>query len=164
MKPAGNVAMVWSARLGETLRVELGDRMDLAQALARAELDRIFVRVVTAPRPWWLRVLPSLITLAGHVATVAWLAGGPWWLALVGLALDVLDGTVARRLHVTSAWGGLYDWLVDSTAAAILVASISPFLLLVLVPAQVHLRHKHVRISGRAALTLGVLAWRFLQP
>lgn len=107
------------------------------------------------------RALPSLLTLAGHLATIAWLAGGPWWLALLGLALDVADGAVARRLGTCTEAGGLYDWLVDTTTAAILAARISPWLLIVIVPAQVVLRQRGLRLCGRAVLQLGVLAWSF---
>jgi phosphatidylglycerophosphate synthase len=107
------------------------------------------------------RLLPCLLTAAGHLLTVAWLTSGTWWLALLALSCDALDGAAARRLGACTAFGGLYDWLVDCTTAALIVSRLSPWLLLLLVPLQVLCRVKARRVSGRAALTGVALLWSF---
>jgi len=99
------------------------------------------------------RALPSVVTCIGHVLSLAWLQGGPWYVGLVGLLCDKLDGTLARRLGVSSDWGGLYDWLVDVTMAALVLDRLGVLPLAVLfVPLQVELRQRGHHVSGRALL------------
>src|SRR5258706_9841385 len=64
---------------------------------------------------------PNAITLAGYAATLAWLAGGPWWLAVAGIAADEVDGRVARATGETSEYGGLLDWAVDLTLTGLVL-------------------------------------------
>ncbi len=105
------------------------------------------------------KILPSAVTLLGHGLTLLWLAGGPFWLALLALLCDAADGLVARHLSACTEAGGLYDFLVDTSTAALIAASYSLVLLLVLVPLQATLRARGLRFSGRAALTVVALVW-----
>lgn len=100
---------------------------------------------------------PSLVTLLGHTLTLLWLCGGPWPLAVGGLLCDAMDGWLARGLGQTSALGSEYDWLVDTTTVAILLAGFAPALLLLVVPLQALNRAMGWRFCGRTLLTLLVL-------
>lgn len=100
--------------------------------------------------------IPCLVTLLGHVLTVEWLLGGPWLLGLAGLLCDVADGWIARLLGQSTAVGAEYDWLVDTTTVALLLATHPPFLV-PMVFLQAVARTNGVRVSGRAALTLVVI-------
>ena len=106
--------------------------------------------------------IPNAITLTGYAATIAWLAGGPWWLAVYSLVADEIDGEVARSTGQTSNYGSLLDWAVDlSLTALILVKLGAPWLLLAITPAQVYLRERGWTPScgsARAFLTVVALA------
>lgn len=106
--------------------------------------------------------LPNAITLSGYGATIAWLAGGPWWLAVYSLVADEIDGEVARSTGQTSNFGSLLDWAVDlSLTALILVKLGAPWLLLAITPVQVYLRERGWTPScgsARAFLTVVALA------
>lgn len=111
---------------------------------------------------WATRWAPSAVTFLGHLATLAWLTWGGWWLAGLGLAADALDGRLARRLGVAGWFGREYDWLVDTSVAALVVWEVlgrvpAAAALLVLVPAQAALRTRGLRVSGRAAVVAGAL-------
>jgi len=106
------------------------------------------------------RLAPSAVTLLGHVLSLAWLLGllgWPWGLA--GLVCDAIDGRVARRLGAETEAGGLYDWLVDCTTAALLCVALGvPWALVPLLPAQALCRARGIRWSGRALLMCVALA------
>lgn len=57
--------------------------------------------------------LPNLITITGFSMGVAWAAGGADWLGLASIALDELDGIVARKLDQATEFGSLLDWGTD---------------------------------------------------
>lgn len=107
----------------------------------------------------WRLVVPSLVTLVGLVLSGVWLAGGPVLVGALGLLCDVLDGSIARKVGGESKFGSLLDWTVDVVVLAVLCGRLGLWpAALVLVPAQVALRHREVRFSGRAAVTLVVIA------
>lgn len=103
--------------------------------------------------------IPSLITLLGHLASLAWLAGAHPLFAMLGLACDVADGWSARRLGTASDFGSLYDWQVDCTMATLVAGRLGWWpLVALLVPLQVALRQEGIRFSGRALL-VGLALW-----
>jgi hypothetical protein len=57
--------------------------------------------------------IPNLITMTGFSLGVAWAAGGPDWMGLASVALDDVDGYVARKYGQASKFGGLLDWATD---------------------------------------------------
>lgn len=63
--------------------------------------------------------LPNAMTLASLGLGAWWAAGGPDWAALVSVALDELDGRVARATGQTSEFGSLYDWGSDLVLTAL---------------------------------------------
>lgn len=94
-----------------------------------------------------------MLTACGSTAFMVWITGGsPAW-AIASLLLDVLDGFAARKLRARTRLGAHYDWTVDTTAAAILVAQHAPLWLAPLVLAQAIARTQGVRVSGRALAT-----------
>ncbi len=71
-------------------------------------------------------LLPNLLTtgsfFAGFYAIIAAIQGDYWWASLailISIALDGLDGTVARITKTTSAFGLQYDSLCDLVAFGI---------------------------------------------
>jgi phosphatidylglycerophosphate synthase len=67
---------------------------------------------VTAGRAGLVSALPALILAPGGVdAAIAWAVTG---LGLAALALDGVDGWVARRRHEASAFGARFDMEVDA--------------------------------------------------
>ena len=62
-----------------------------------------------------LVTLPNAVTLLGYCASLAWVAGGPMWLGLLGLVADEADGRLARATGTTSRFGGELDYAVDVT-------------------------------------------------
>lgn len=113
----------------------------------------------SAPAPWWRPLVPGLLTACGSVAFVLWFAGGSAWWAIASLAFDVADGWTARRLQARTRFGAIYDWTVDTTAAAAIATRFAPASLPLLVLFQAAARRMRWRVSGRAALTLAALAW-----
>jgi phosphatidylglycerophosphate synthase len=59
--------------------------------------------------------LPSAITLCGYAASLAWLAGAPWWIGALGIVADELDGRIARATGEVTRFGGELDYAVDVT-------------------------------------------------
>lgn len=57
-----------------------------------------------------LFTVPNLLTFGGIAASTAWLLGGSGWWAILGLALDEIDGRVARAMNQTSEFGSKFDW------------------------------------------------------
>ncbi len=57
--------------------------------------------------------VPNLITVAGFSLGVAWAAGGPDWMGLASVALDDVDGWVARQYDQATDFGSLLDWATD---------------------------------------------------
>lgn len=74
--------------------------------------------VVTSVRAL-LVVVVALLGLLSPSLAVAWLAGS---LAGVAIALDGLDGHLARRTHLQSAFGARFD--METDAALLLVLSV----------------------------------------
>ena len=110
------------------------------------------------------RIAPSVVTCLGLTLTLAWLAGAPWWIGVIGLALDSCDGNLARRLRTTSEFGSLLDWTCDVVVSALVLVRLDlSWLLIALVPIQVWARRRYVRVSGRAALTLIAIVVRWLR-
>jgi len=102
-------------------------------------------------------LLPSLITMIGAACSAAWLAGAPWYLAIVALLLDDLDGWTARRLRVCTKFGAELDWHLDVIVCAAIAARFTPWLLCVLAPWLALAKSKSWRISLRAAMTIACL-------
>jgi phosphatidylglycerophosphate synthase len=113
-------------------------------------------------RPSAVRLnLPNTITLAGYAASLAWLAGGPGWLGLLGLLADELDGRVARATGQATPYGGELDYAVDVTLTGLsALRALGPAglaLLPVVTAYQAALRTQGERPSfgsARAALSL----------
>jgi phosphatidylglycerophosphate synthase len=114
---------------------------------------------------WWSalrRGCPSAVTFLGHALAVAWLLGAPLWLGVVGLACDAADGWCARRLGTSSTYGAEYDWAVDITVCAVVLARLGVLpVALLLVPLQVHAHLAGKHVSGRALASV-VLALHLL--
>jgi phosphatidylglycerophosphate synthase len=121
------------------------------------------MRSITARLVALAAVVPNAVTCLGHALTLAWLLGAPWWIGAVGLACDAFDGLLARRLWVTSEYGALYDWTVDTTVCAVVLERLGVLpLLLAVVPLQVELHRRGAHLSGRAAasIALGLMQLR----
>lgn len=111
-----------------------------------------------------LQALPSLLTLLGLLLGLLGLLLPlrPYGLLALGagLACDLMDGAVARRLRVVTAWGAELDWHTDATLAAVTVGVLAvrlhPAWLALALPlavVQATARRYDVRISGRAVVT-----------
>lgn len=72
--------------------------------------------VVTTLRAGLVALLAGMVTEAG-APVVAWVATG---LALLALAMDGLDGWLARRLNLASAFGARFDMEVDAVLIVVL--------------------------------------------
>lgn len=108
------------------------------------------------PRPPIANV-PNAITIAGYMATLAWLAGAHPGFAVAGIVADEIDGRAARKLGQTSEFGSLLDWGVDLTLTGLTAQRAGlAWTLPVVTPAQVYLRERGQRPavgSARAAFT-----------
>lgn len=62
--------------------------------------------------------VPNVVTAAGYAAGVAWLAGGPWWLALLSILADELDKPLAATYGQQAALADILDFPVDAILAA----------------------------------------------
>jgi len=107
--------------------------------------------------------LPTAVTLLGLFLSLWWIATGNRAAGVCGLLCDAADGQLARRLGVVSDFGGDLDWMTDCTMAALIVYKASLYhdallwALLLLLPLQVLLRLRKVRVSGRCLLMLGAM-------
>jgi hypothetical protein len=114
----------------------------------------------SAPEPS-VANLPNAITLAGYAASVGWLAGGPPWLAILGMVADEVDGRVARATGTASEFGSLLDWGVDLTLTGLAADRAGMLWLLPFVtPIQVQMRNEGSRPpigSARALFTAAAL-------
>lgn len=82
--------------------------------------DRLgLCNVVTLGRAAMMAVMASLVTLPGGLAGEG-LAWGAVAFALAALALDGMDGWLARRSGLASALGARFDMEVDAALAAVL--------------------------------------------
>ncbi len=112
-------------------------------------------RIAARKRMKWAYI-PCVITTIGAALSLAWLIGGlPWWIGAIGLVCDVLDGFVARKLHVETEFGSLFDWSVDMTLFALAITrSFSPETAITIIcgalPLQIGLRVMDVHFCGRA--------------
>ena len=122
-----------------------------------------------------MRVLPSIVTLAGLTYGVAALTvGAPHLAALfaaISLALDVADGALARALHAESEFGAMLDWSSDTTLALALVLKLWGFSVagIVAMVALVLWQATHAALdliphksSGRALLWAPWICWLLL--
>lgn len=100
--------------------------------------------------------IPCVITIIGAALSLAWLFHlVPWWIGVIGLLCDVLDGFVARKLQVSTDYGSLLDWSVDMMLFTIAISRALPVetAMLVLIgalPIQVGLRSMDLHFCGRA--------------
>lgn len=117
------------------------------------------------------RALPSLLTGAGLALGAAALvclrlpaaAGLVIPLAAASLALDVLDGLVARRLDAATVLGGELDWHVDCALAHIGAWLAFGLAFVPLLAAlQAVSRAGGRRTSGRAVIFAGIIALQFV--
>jgi hypothetical protein len=81
------------------------------------------------------------VTFAGGLLGLVGARLHSWPLLFSSLALDVVDGKLARFFDVASERGGLFDWTVD--------AGIAGAILMQLPPAR-HTRAVHARFLARA--------------
>lgn len=59
------------------------------------------------------RYAPNTLTLVGYAFGLWWSVGGPTWAGLASIALDEIDGRLARALNATSDLGSQLDYGVD---------------------------------------------------
>jgi phosphatidylglycerophosphate synthase len=78
--------------------------------------------LVTLGRAAMMAVIAALLVRPAGLAGEAGLAWGAVALALTALALDGVDGWLARRSGLTSAFGARFDMEVDAALAAVLCA------------------------------------------
>lgn len=136
----------------------IGDRLiEATRALmGLPERSRMVAVGAADPRPPVVNV-PNAITVAGYVATLGWLAGGPPALAIAGIVADEVDGRVARATGQTSELGSLLDWGTDLTLTGLTAHRAGLIWTLPIVtPAQVYMRERGMRPtvgSARAAFT-----------
>src|SRR5207247_10830698 len=110
-----------------------------------APLALVFIR---------LHVRPNLITTVGTLVVIAsaaafglgWVRSGGLLLLLSGV-FDLLDGRVARRADMTTAFGAFYDSTLDRVGESALFSGIAVYFLRGGVPA--------------GGLTLAAVAWVF---
>ena len=106
--------------------------------------------------------IPSIITLIGLMLGLLGVALWPsplgCALLVASLALDVVDGTVARRWRWETAFGRHLDWTSDVTIGALLLAHLSPLFgampIVIVVIWQAAAQALEVKVSGRAAVTI----------
>ena len=55
----------------------------------------------------------DLLTLTGYALGLWWCVGGPTWAGLASIALDEIDGYVARRLGIATPIGSILDSTAD---------------------------------------------------
>lgn len=113
-----------------------------------------------------MRHIPNGITILGFVLRLLFVGGVlDVWAAIVGTALDDVDGYVARRFGWTSTIGAELDWHADCAVALLatvaIVGSCGPTATIVMVAAMViawaRNRATGTRVSF-AASSLAVLA------
>ena len=107
-----------------------------------------------------LVTLPNLLTFGGIAASTAWLLGGSGWWAILGLALDEIDGRVARAMNQTSEFGSKFDWGGDVAINAATMTKLGgPYAvaLPVVVAGQVALREDGFRPSFGSARMITTL-------
>lgn len=88
----------------------------------------------------------------------------PWLIA--SLAIDAVDGAIARYTGCSSEFGAILDWTVDSALSYMIayrVASMEPLLAVsicaILVIVQTVARYRCIRMSGRSAATALAIIW-----
>lgn len=59
--------------------------------------------------------LPTAVTILGYALSLAWIAGAPWWIGVLGILADEVDGRLARARGETTAYGGELDYAADVT-------------------------------------------------
>mgnify|MGYP003430970546 FL=1 len=100
----------------------------------------------------------NAVSLAGAAATVAWLHGGHPALALVGLAADAIDGTIARREPLGATQTGMVlEAVTDVSLNAVMLGRLdAAWAIPLAVPVQVVGKRAGVG-SLRVALTAALL-------
>lgn len=100
----------------------------------------------------------NAVSLAGAAATVAWLHGGHPALALVGLAADAIDGTIARREPLGATQTGMVlEAVTDVSLNAVMLGRLdAAWAIPLAVPLQVVGKRAGVG-SLRVALTAALL-------
>lgn len=122
----------------------------------------------------WRYALPSLVTALGLVAGLAGAALLPSLagalLLVLSLLLDGCDGAIARRLGASTALGGRWDLIADSTVAlavtwatwpGAVAAAVSAFLAAATTFAPCY-GARPLRVSGRVTVSAAALvcSWR----
>ena len=106
--------------------------------------------------------LPNALTLGGFALGCWWVCGGPVWAALASIALDEVDGHVARAQGKTTDYGGLLDWGTDITLTGMTLVKLgAPWAIPFVTASQVALRNGGYSPpvgSARAALMLAGVA------
>jgi phosphatidylglycerophosphate synthase len=107
--------------------------------------------------------LSNGITLAGYIFSLAWIAGGPAWMALAGLVADEIDGTIARRTGTVSEFGSVMDFTTDMIMTALVAKRLGIFPVLPFITAgQVYRRIHQVDalppfFGARSLLTMATV-------
>jgi phosphatidylglycerophosphate synthase len=107
--------------------------------------------------------LSNGITLAGYILSLAWIAGGPAWMALAGLVADEIDGTIARKTNTVSEFGSVMDFTTDMIMTALVARRLGIFPILPVITAgQVYRRIHQVEAlppfaGARSLLTLATV-------
>ncbi len=103
--------------------------------------------------------LPNAITFVSLALGAGWAYDGPDWAAVVSVALDEIDGRVARATGQASNFGSSYDWAADLALTALALRKVdAPWPLIPAVAtAQVLLREEGLRppvLSARGLVML----------
>lgn len=117
--------------------------------------------------PAWLPVLPCAVTVLGFALGVIGILTFPskeaGWYLVASLALDVLDGLIARRLRAETSFGAELDWASDTALAFGLAWLYWPtFAVLGLFVWQAIARTKSLKFSGRTLMTIGAISSLFM--
>ena len=112
--------------------------------------------------------VPNLITLTGFSLGVAWATGGADWMGLASVALDDVDGYVARTWGQATKFGSLLDWASDQMLTPLVWQRAGlPWILYPPVAlAQIAARYHGIKPTGlvpsvRGAITVADIAWRY---
>lgn len=124
---------------------------------------------VDAGQCGWVPTLADVVTVTGYGLGLWWASGGPAVAGLVSIALDEVDGRIARGTGTCSARGSALDWAGDVALTPLVLArlgrsvghegaalAVAPVVLY----AQAHARGKGWRppvLSARAVLMLATM-------
>jgi len=103
--------------------------------------------------------LPNALTLGGLALGVWWIYDGPDWAAVASVALDEIDGRVARATGEETEFGSELDWGADLALTGLALDKVgAPWPVIpVVTTGQVVLRNARTRppfLSARALVML----------